>query len=99
MRTSQLSRKKDPPSSKLAALRLVESGKHKTQKAQILAMLRNMGPNLMVTSAELAHYMKIDRYAAGRRLPDLAKDGVVEKCGIKTCSINNTPAVTWRAIF
>jgi Mn-dependent DtxR family transcriptional regulator len=52
----------------------------------------------MVTSAELAAYMGVDRYVTARRLPDLRKRGLVEQCHKTTCTVNRTPAVTWRAL-
>jgi len=73
---AHLARATDPPSSKRAARRLTTSGRHKSQKARVLRALRDY-PGL--TSKELALAMGEDRYMVARRLPDLERDGKVEK--------------------
>ncbi len=74
-------------------------GKHAKQMAEVLNTLRRINASrVMVTSAELAAYMGVDRYVTARRLPDLRKRGLVEQCHKTTCTVNRTPAITWRAL-
>ena len=96
---TNLARRTDPDTSHQAAIQFVALGKHAKQSAEVLNTLRRINASrVMVTSAELAAYMGVDRYVTARRLPDLAKKGLVEKCRKTICTVNGTPAVTWKAI-
>lgn len=49
------------------------------------------------TSAELAKFAMLDRYNVARRLPALARRGLVERGPIRMCSVCGCLCVTWRA--
>lgn len=91
---TRLSRATDPSSSAEAAERHVASGRNATQKIAVLEALR---AHPGATSAELARSMKVDRYITARRLPDLERDGRVTRIGERTCRVDGTPAVIWKA--
>ena len=74
----------DPISSHLAAAELTSSGRRASQKAEIVAWLREQVRPL--TSMEIAHAAGLDRYMVARRLPDLERDGMVERCAMRECS-------------
>ena len=96
---THLARRTDPDTSHQAAITFVAGGKHAKQSAEVLNTLRRINASrVMVTSAELAAYMGVDRYVTARRLPDLAKQRLVERCKKTTCTVNGTSAVTWKAI-
>ena len=48
-----------------------------------------------VTSAEIADHMGIDRFKAGRRLPDLAKKKLVRRTRARKCRVTGRKAITW----
>jgi len=83
----------DPISSHLAAAELTSSGRRASQKAEIVVWLR--GQIRPLTSMEIAHAAGLDRYMVARRLPDLERDGMVERCAMRECSASNRPAITW----
>lgn len=85
----------DPASSHLAAHELTSSGRRDSQKREILEWLRRQPRPL--TSAEIAHAASIDRYVCARRLPDLQRDGLVERCAMRECVATGRQAITWRA--
>lgn len=87
-----LARRTDPASSHAAAAEVTRSGRLAAQKAQVLAAVRQWPGR---TSLELASRMAADRYVIARRLPDLEKDGLVRKGGIRQCSAGSRPAVEW----
>ena len=96
---TNLARRTDPDTSHQAAITFVAVGKHAKQSAEVLNTLRRINASrVMVTSAALAAYMGVDRRVPARRLPDLAKQGLVERCKKTTCTVNGTSAVTWKAI-
>lgn len=69
---TNLARRTDPETSHEAAERLVESGRHGSQKAVVYAALcEHPG----ITSKELALRANLDRHVVARRLPDLREDG------------------------
>jgi len=86
------SRKSDPETSVQAAQKLQRSGKWRGQKQRVFeALRRNPGS----TSAELAEFMGGDRYIPSRRLPDLARVGMVKKGKVRLCQATNSKCVTW----
>lgn len=85
----------DPESSHIAARKLIASGRHASQKAAILDWLRSQTEPL--TSAEIAARSGFGRYLVARRLPDLARDGQVERCPMRECSTTGSQAIIWRA--
>lgn len=84
----------DPVTSKLAAEEHTRSGRRSSDKTKVYDFLGLC--KAPVTSAELAAAYELDRYMVARRLPDLAADRCVERCGIRTCSVGGRPAVVWR---
>ncbi len=85
----------DPISSHLAAAEVTASGLRASQKAELLEWL--LGREAL-TSAEISAASGFDRHGVARRLPDLAADGLIERCSIRTCRQSGRPAVTWRAL-
>jgi len=76
-----------------AAREHVESGRNGSQKAWVLAALRQF-PG--VTSLELGSFANINRHFVARRLPDLERIGLVVRGPARTCAIGRRLAVTWR---
>lgn len=85
----------DPLSSHLAAQEITRSGRRGAQKRAVLEALKAAPER---TSAELARFAGLDRYAVARRLPDLAHDGFAEQGPMRKCRITGRPAVTWKPI-
>ena len=83
----------DPLSSHLAAAELTSSGRRASQKAEIVTWLRTQESPL--TSMEIAHAAGLDRYMVARRLPDLERDGLVERGAMRICRESGRPAITW----
>jgi len=93
---THLSRLTDPLSSYLAEDELKASGKWKGQKDFCLRLLKRC--KYPPTSGELADHYGTDRYMFSRRLPDLEKEGLVERCSMRECESRGTMALTWKAI-
>ena len=91
----QIFSRNDPPTSKLAGDAITKSGKRDSDKAKLLAWMREHGG--LYTSAEIAALSGLDRYLCGRRLPDLERDGFVRRCLPQTCTVTNSKAITWEA--
>lgn len=91
-----LSHSRDPVTSFEAAERLYRSGKLNGQCKAVFKALRS---NSGATSAELAKKMSVDRHLPARRLPDLARQGLIERGSIRTCNVTHNPCVTWRLRF
>ena len=85
----------DPFTSHLAGLEITTSGQRTSEKRRVLEALK-LEP-LYITSAELAIRTGLDRHLVARRLPDLAEDGLVERCAARNCSVTGRKAITWRA--
>ncbi len=83
----------DPLSSHLAAAEVTSSGRRASQKREIVTWLR--GQSRPLTSMEIAHAAGLDRYMVARRLPDLERDGLVERCPMRDCAVSGRPAITW----
>jgi hypothetical protein len=90
-----LARSSDARTSHIAAENFTRSGRRGAQKRALLSWLR--GRTTAMTSAEIAVAAEMDRYAVARRLPDLERDGLVERCAIRQCTAMGTLAITWRA--
>lgn len=84
----------DPATSKLAGDALTASGARDNQKAAVLKALRDLKMD-GVTSNELAHFSGLDRYVCARRLPDLERDGLVERLCAAQCHITGKWATQW----
>lgn len=66
----------DPGTSREAAATVIESGLVKTHKEIIFQCLMKIQP---ATSFEIAYKCHLNYHAVARRLPDLERDGFVEK--------------------
>ena len=91
-----LAAESDPVTSRLAGADVTQSGRRDTQKRALLAWLR--GAREPMTSAEIAAAGQFDRHGTARRLPDLAEDGIVERCHMRTCLQTGRPSVTWQVV-
>lgn len=94
--TAPLARRTDPASSHAAAHEVDASGQRDSQKARILTYLRSWP--VPSTSTEITSLGSIDRYVVSRRLPDLERDGLVQRGAIRECSVTGRRCVTWRAV-
>lgn len=87
----------DAASSHEAAALMELDGAARKQARRVLDALRRH-PNS--TSRELAKASRIDRYAVGRRLPELAELGLVERIEVTdatvACAIAKRRALRWR---
>lgn len=92
---ASLAASSDPISSHIAAAEVTSSGRRASQKAAIVTWLRIQERPL--TSMEIAHAAGLDRYMCARRLPDLERDGLVERGPMRICAESGRPAITWRA--
>jgi hypothetical protein len=88
----RMARATDPATSHAAAAQHVASGANAAQRAACLAV---MGGAWM-TSDEIAEAAGIERHAAARRLPELARDGLVERGPAKLSTVGGRKGVTWR---
>jgi len=86
----------DPISSHLAAAELTNSGRRASQKAAIASWM--CGQSRALTSMEIAHAAGLDRHLVARRLPDLERDGLVERGAMRECTVSGRPAITWMAL-
>jgi hypothetical protein len=93
-RAAPIAASTDPESSHIAARDYTASGARGRHKAQLLNFLRQQTRPL--TSFEIARAAGFDRVATARRLPDAARDGTVQRCGMRTCEVTGRPAITWR---
>jgi len=89
-----IAREKDPESSHLAAAEVTETG---TREGQLRAVLDAVRSHPGKTSRELTRYCRLDRYAIARRLPELEAAGAVARGEMRTCTVGNREAITWRA--
>jgi len=89
---SPIARKTDPVSSHEAAAEVTASGARATQQAEVLRGVKEYPGR---TSKELAHLIGCDRYLVARRLPELARKGLVQRGHMVTCKIGGRKAVTW----
>ncbi len=85
----------DPISSYLAVAELTRCERWAAQKSEALTWLRAQGRPF--TSMEIADAVGPDRYMCARHLPDLEKDGLVERCPVRECFASRRSAITWRA--
>jgi hypothetical protein len=85
----------DPESSHIAAPNLIASGKLDSQKGGLLAWLRS--PAEPLTSAEISAASGLDRQLVARRLPDLAREEIVERRPMRACRATGSEAITRQA--
>ena len=82
----------DPLSSHLAGEEVTLSGARRRFAELVLEMVQAR-PGM--TSAELAHWRAVDRYAVARRLPDLEHEERVHQGKGRKCEVSGRLAVTW----
>ena len=87
-----MSRRTDPPTSRLAAERLRASGELGRQAKAVLEAVRQWPGS---TAVEIAQRATIDRYAVSRRLPELQRKGQVRRGPPRDCTVNGRPQCTW----
>ena len=93
--TEPLARNSDEETSHLAAFELTMSGKRDTQKAKLYRwMAANSSER---TASEVAKDSGFSHDMVHKRLPDLLRDGYVEKCPARECRVTGSQAVTWKA--
>jgi len=85
----------DPESSKHAAAEIDANGGRQRRKAAVLAALRTQPEP--VTSLELSEASGLCRFACARALPDLAHDGIVQRCPMRVCRAAGRLCITWGA--
>jgi hypothetical protein len=83
------SRSNDPVTSKIAGIKLEESGKGESQRQITLKAVRKYQG---LTSAELANFCNLDRYMVARRLHEIPEIG---QGRIRICTVTNHLCVTW----
>ena len=81
-----------PATSHAAAAELVRSGAQAAQKAEVLEAVRRWPGS---TARELADASGLTMHVVGRRLPDLERDGMVERGPARTCRVGRRPGTTW----
>lgn len=83
----------DPSSSQEAAAHIVSSGAQAHQHSLSASAVRKF-PGL--TSLELARATGLDRFMLARRLPELAKQGLIRRGMVRKCSASNgRSGCTW----
>jgi predicted ArsR family transcriptional regulator len=87
-----LTRRTDPATSLSAAREMVRTGKRLKQAQRVLLYVDFVPGE---TSAEIAEAVGMDRHAVARRLPDLAREGVVVRMPARACRITGRLGVTW----
>jgi DNA-binding MarR family transcriptional regulator len=90
-----MQRRHDPPTSRIAAERLVASGALGRQAAAVLEAVKRWPGS---TAVEIAQRGRIDRYAVSRRLPELQRKGQVRRGPPRDCTVNGRPQSTWRPV-
>ena len=89
---TRIARRSDEDTSHEAADAITASGARDSQQAAVLAVVcRHPG----LTSREMALH-GIDRYIAGRRLPELEAGGYVRRADKRVCSVTGRRAMTWQ---
>lgn len=86
--------KSDPGTSHEAAQAITRSGRREGQLMGVLALIKK---HPLSTSLELSRY-GFDRYVTARRLPELAKAGLVMRRKVRECTVGKRPATTWEAV-
>lgn len=89
----------DPATSHAAGKELTATGRRDLQKHAVLHVLQDrLAVGFQpVTSAEIAAWYGFDRYMVARRLPDLERDGLIERTGFAMCTVSRRMATAWRA--
>ena len=94
-------RTSDPDSSHHAARKMIDSGAARLHGEIVMEAVRK---NPRLTSAELAAHCDLDRYQIARRLPDLEREGLVERPHLggsvlmRVCTVTGNLSGTWLAV-
>ncbi len=88
-----IARRSDPASSHAAAVHMRRSGKRLAQQDHAAAAVRAFPDH---TSFELAMLTRLDRYMLARRLPEIAREGRVDRAPMRHCTVTGRLAMTWR---
>lgn len=92
---SAQARRSDPPTSRLAAARVMASGRVSVRNRKILNFL--LAHDGDYTYREIGRAIDEDPTETMRRLDTLRKKGLIEKYGCRNCSVNGNLMTTWRA--
>ena len=95
--THHLSRVTDPATSHVAAERKVVSGSASSDRAKILAVLRESGESLTGGEIAMGCGWGFDNARAMRRMNELERAGLVVKTGERTCRSKGSNQGTYRA--
>lgn len=85
-------RASDPATSHAAAR---ESAKSEFRRSQLRLCMEAVRVAPGMTSAEYGAFLRMDRYAVARRLPELRRVGLVSNGPVKTCSRTGKLGLTW----
>ena len=94
----------DPETSRLAAQRAEASGSIACARQRILETLASLSVCSVSpddTASEIADHSvslgrAVDRYTVSRRLPEMERDGLVERHPARVCRVSGTLQTTWR---
>jgi hypothetical protein len=92
-----IARTVDPSTSHEAAAEHTGSGKRDSHKSQLLGWMADH-PGPTGTKREVSRDSGIAHEIVCKRMPDLARDGFVRKCGVKVCSVTGHNAAIWEVI-
>lgn len=92
---TKLARATDPQTSHAAATDLVHSGALASQCQQVLDALKKATEP--ITAGEIEKLIGMPKHIVMKRLPDLARKGLAERCGQRECRTYHTAMTTWRA--
>ena len=92
---AEMSRRDDAETSRLAAARMVKSGKLRENQAKVLAALYKEPAS---TYAEIAEIASLSQPEPARRVPELRALGLVMSlaCESRECTIRKTKCSVWR---
>lgn len=86
-------RRWDPWTSHAAARRVESTGAASSQRARVLAYVREHPGE---TAAEIAHGLGMERHVPSRRLPELRRMRMVTSGEARVCRVCGTNQMTWR---
>jgi len=87
-----VARTSDPLSSYQAGERAHKTSRYKNLMKAILRTVQQYPGN---TSAEIAAILQVDRHATARRLPELARRGLVYRGAERVCRVTHSRCLTW----
>lgn len=93
-----IARRTDPLSSHAAAARVTASGARAIQKDRAYKAVCQWPGRTSYELAEKIGGGLESRYMLARRLPELAKDGRVERGGLRYCTVTGNLATVWHPV-